>query len=70
MPHDAKGANARRTVTDLVLQYVAATKNEFSMPPAELLRLAEERASALTEEQRQRMKLDSPWIGSGSNANR
>ena len=70
MPHDMKGANARRTVSDLVLRFIAATKNEFSTPPAELLRRAEERASALTEEQRQRLKLDSPWIGSGLNANR
>ena len=62
MPRDAKGTNARRSVTDLLLQFVAATKNEFSTPPAELLRLAEERASALTNEERERVRLNSPWI--------
>ena len=63
MPRDVKGANARQSVTDLLLRYVAAVKNDFPTPPHELLRLAEDRASKLTDEERQRAKLNSPWIG-------
>lgn len=65
MPRDVKGPNARRSVTDLLLQFVAATKHDFATPPAELLRLAEERARALTMEEREKIKLGSPWIGFG-----
>ena len=63
MPRDARSANARRSVTALLRQFVAATENEFPTPPDEVLRLAEERANALTDEERQRVRLGSPWIG-------
>lgn len=64
MPRDLKGAKARQSVTDLLLQFVLAMKKEFPTPSAEILRLAEERANALTNEQREKVKLGSPWIGS------
>lgn len=63
MPRDVKGTSARRSVTNLLLQFVGAMQKEFPTPPAELLRLAEERAGALTSEERERTKLGSPWIG-------
>lgn len=63
MPRDVKGANARRSVTDLLLRFVTAVQKQFPTPPAELLRRAEERASALTDQEREGLKLSSPWIG-------